>query len=519
MRSSLERHATSAWRLPLLSGVLFGLTYFAPVPLTHFLALVPLLIWVEHRASTPSRGMWLGGLLCGLTAHLISLHWINVMAKWSPLAHLLYVLFALLLGVRTMFAVRLLIRLRKRTRLAFALLLPAVWIPFEWAMSFGDLRMTTDHIGNTLGRFPFLIQWLDLVGPYGSSWLLLAANGALADLLYASRRRRILVAIAGVAAVLLLYDTYRWFVVPEPVGTKRVGFVQPNVPLDEKWEADKTAGEQLDTLYRLSREVVADGAELVVWPESARPLSLQHWLVRPDSYAMPDLQTLARELDVAFLVGVEYLRIRSPEDFELYNAAIGVEADGTLDPDWIAKKYLVPFTEALPFRAIFEDFFEGKSGDWMLMAGQFRPGPSRVVTLDGVRLGVLVCYEQLFADLPRALTASGAELQIVITNDAWFGRSLFQRFNVDALRMRAIENRRAFVRAANTGISGFVDSRGRYTERTALFEEDRRTADVALREGLTLYARTGDVAAYLALLALFGLLLSTGRGSRSSSPS
>ena len=447
------------------------------------------------------------GLLCGLIAHLISLHWINVMAKWSALAHLLYLLFAIVLGLRTMLAVRVLAWLRRRTRLGYALLLPVCWIPFEWICSFGDLRMTTDHIGNTLARFPFLIQWLDLVGPYGASWILLAANGAIADLYFARKKRPIVLGIVGVAAALLSYDAYRWFVVPEAASTTRVGFVQPNVPLDEKWNPDKTASEQLEVLYRLSRELADDGAELIVWPESARPVSLQHWLDRPETYSMHEVETLARQLDVAFLVGVEYLQIRTHEDFDLYNAAVGVEADGAIVEDWVAKKYLVPFTEQLPFRSIFEGFFEGKSGDWMLMAGQFRPGPSQAMPIGELSLGVLVCYEQLFADLSRKLTLDGAEFGVVITNDAWFGRSLFQRFNVDALRMRAIENRRSFVRAANTGISGFVDSRGRYRGQTALFEEASGIFDVERRDGLTLYARIGDVAAWIALLLLVGLAI------------
>ena len=103
-----------------------------------------------------------------------------------------------------------------------------------------------------------------------------------------------------------------------------------------------------------------------------------------------------------------------------------------------------------------------------------------MLALDGARVGVLVCYEQLFPDLARALRNAGAEFQVVITNDAWFGRTFFQRYQADALRLRAIENRSAFVRVANTGISGFVD-RSRAIPRThRLFEKAVEVSDVRL---------------------------------------
>jgi apolipoprotein N-acyltransferase len=113
-----------------------------------------------------------------------------------------------------------------------------------------------------------------------------------------------------------------------------------------------------------------------------------------------------------------------------------------------------------------------------------------------------VCYEQLFPDRARRLRNAGANLQLVLTNDAWYGRTPFQWYQANAVRLRAIENRSAFVRAANTGISGFVDRRGRYHERTALFEQAVAVSDVAVAGDPTLYDRLGDVVVVVAALTL-----------------
>ena len=101
----------------------------------------------------------------------------------------------------------------------------------------------------------------------------------------------------------------------------------------------------------------------------------------------------------------------------------------------------------------------------------------------------------------------------MITNDAWFGRSLFQPYQANAVRLRAIESRTSFVRVANTGISGFVDPRGRYHRRTDLFEKAIEVWDVTLTDRPTVYNRIGDVVAWLAIAGL-GAAIVVSRSSR-----
>jgi apolipoprotein N-acyltransferase len=108
------------------------------------------------------------------------------------------------------------------------------------------------------------------------------------------------------------------------------------------------------------------------------------------------------------------------------------------------------------------------------------------------RLSTAICYEVVYPDLIRQGVLNGSALLTTITNDAWFGRSSapWQHFAMAA--MRAVEQGRYLVRAANTGISGVVDPYGRVQFASALFVEGAWTADVRLIESKTFYGQTGD---------------------------
>jgi len=493
----IQRASRNAWQLPLLSGLLFGASYFSPLPLLDFLAFVPLLVRLEHVAAQPRGGGFVPGLLYGLTAYLIGLHFYWALLVFTWLSGLLYFLFAGALGLRVGLTMMLLVWLRRRTRWSYALLLPMCWLSFEWLQTLGDLRMTGDHVAHSLARHPFLIQFADLLGPYAVGAFMLVVNGLLYETLFAGRReacRRAALVLAGLLVLVLGYDSWAWFRPQPDLPELRVALVQPDIAQLDKMDPERTADAQRRTLHELTREAARERPDLIVWPESARPDPVFHWLDRPETYAMPEVQALAREVGTSLLVGVEYVRVRDPGDYDLFNGAIVVDAQGRLSPRWAAKRYLVPFVEALPFRGLFGSLVEGRGGEWQWVAGNFRPAPdSAVVEVGDARVGVLVCFEELFPELTRGLRNDGAEFQVVITNDAWWGRTAFQRYLVDALRLRAIESRTDIVRVANTGISGFVDRRGRYHQLTPLFEPAVEVRDVQRSTTRTLYDRIGDL--------------------------
>ncbi len=110
-----------------------------------------------------------------------------------------------------------------------------------------------------------------------------------------------------------------------------------------------------------------------------------------------------------------------------------------------------------------------------------------------------ICYEVIYPDLIRRFVRDGSELLTTITNDAWYGRSSAAYQHWEQASMRAIEEGRYLARAANTGISGFVDPYGRVIAKTPLFEQAIVVQDVRFLTDRTIYSRIGDLVAWLSL--------------------
>lgn len=506
--------SSSPWRLPVLSGVLLGLSYVGLPPLLpNFVAFVPILWWLEDNASKPLADRLRGAFLFGVVAYFGILYWMYAMLRFSWLAGILYVGLATIFALFAMTAVTVAARLRRVLRWPWAVSLPAAWIALEWARSFTDVRMTADHLGHTLSPYPFLVQFADLSGPYGVGAFVLAANALAYE--WIRRRgegRRAAAALGVLAAAVLLYDAWAWLHPPTAVRTVRVGFVQPNVPLDVK-HGDDTESDQWRTLSLLTRRAAGQGAEIVLWPETARPWRLRHVVSDPRTLAMGETQALARETGAAIVAGVEYLRVPGPAESSFYNAALLVHPDGRIDPAWSAKIYLVPFVEGIPFEPVLGRFLAGRGGEMRWLAGGFTRGP-RIEPLpaEKARVGTLICYEELYCDLARRVRNAGSDFIAILTNDAWFGRTRFQWFQANVVRLRAIENRCAFVRVANTGISGFVDPLGRYRDWTDLDTEAVGVRELPLPEGRSAYGVVGDVAAWIALSVAVGGVAWAGAG-------
>ena len=107
----------------------------------------------------------------------------------------------------------------------------------------------------------------------------------------------------------------------------------------------------------------------------------------------------------------------------------------------------------------------------------------------------------------RTFAAGGSELLSTITNDAWFGRTSAPYQHFAQASMRAIENGRYLVRAANTGISGIVDPYGRVLAKTDIFTQAVVVGEARFVRERTVYSRIGDVFAYASTLLTLAVLV------------
>jgi apolipoprotein N-acyltransferase len=167
----------------------------------------------------------------------------------------------------------------------------------------------------------------------------------------------------------------------------------------------------------------------------------------------------------------------------------------------------VPFGEYVPL-----GWLIGFVKSWAEFISDF--GAGRVETvfpLAGAPFGTVICYEVIFPELFRGFVARGSAFMVNITNDAWFGHTSGPWQHLGMLPLRAVEHRVGIARAANTGVSAFIEPSGRVSRSLALFERGVLRGTVPLRSGSTLYTRLGDWLAYASLglsAAVFGLALS-----------
>ena len=173
-------------------------------------------------------------------------------------------------------------------------------------------------------------------------------------------------------------------------------------------------------------------------------------------------------------------------------------------PAGYRKMMLVPFGEFVPLKRLL--FFVGPL---VQAVSDFSSGEDpRVFDIGGARrVSVAICYESVYPWIGRAFTLRGSELLATVTNDAWFSRSSAAYQHFDQGVVRAVEEGRYVVRAANTGISGAVDPYGRVLATTELFTSTAIVVDVRLLSDRTIYSRIGDVVVWISLAVGLGVLL------------
>lgn len=400
---------------------------------------------------------------------------------WAYLA--IYVgLFGVFLG----FAVR-------RFGVAGVWLAPVSWVASEWIRSTNAGGFPWGMLGASQARVLPVVQLASVTGIYGISALVALVSAAAAALALSRRRAHVVGAVlVGVLLVIVAAGGALRLADGELTRSGqvvRVGLVQGSIDLLEKWDAGSRDA-ILNRYLTLSQQAIDAGAVLVVWPESSTPF----YFDAEGPLAEP-VRRLAAQSHTAFIIGTDEFEYGPGGKGErIFNTAVVVGRDGKSHGTY-RKMRLVPFGEFVPFKRLL--FFVGPL---VQSVSDFTAGTDpTVLDADGVKVGVAICYESIYTWIDREFVLRGADLLSTITNDAWFGRSSAPYQHFDQGAIRAVEEGRYVVRAANTGISGAVDPYGRVLAQTPLFEPREVTVDVRLLEGRTIYSLIGDVVAWAAL--------------------
>ncbi len=474
------------------------------------LALVPLGIAVARQVEqeTGWRAAFTLGLLFGTAVYATNILWVGTAyySRDGGFAVLPYLGGMLCMVLPTAVAVAALHAVRRRSGWPMALLLPVAWTSLEVVLEhLPDVAFPWLPLGLALAPHAALAQMADLSGVHGASFVMALVAGLLVDAwLGRHRRRRVasrLAAVALVAVAVMGYGAWRLATVSTRA-VANVAVVQASIGLAEKHDPtllDENVGRHV----ALTRTLADAGpVDLVLWPETALAGTMG---VNP-GWA-DSLRAAAGAVGAPVLFGVVQAELMPDGRGALYNAAMLTDVSGALigRPSY-HKRALVPVSERVPF---VDPAWFGLRGDAMPGTTRgFRRGVSDdpfALPFGGV--GTLICFESAFPALSRAYGRKGAALLASITNDAALRGSRGASQHLAHLSLRAIESRVGVVRAANTGVSGYVDPFGRLHDATAMDERVARRYEVHTSDETTLYLVAGDWVGMGSVLLMGGLLV------------
>ena len=451
------------------AGMALAMPGFPFGPLV-FIALIPLLFALEEGSG------FLASYLAGVTFFLINLRWLYTLARFDLLAIPGMILLCLYLGLYFgLFGMIIgLIRRKWNTDRSLLIIVPVLFTLFEILRNVGPLALGFSSLYQSLYRLFPLIQLAAYLGPWSITVVIAFVNVAL---YLAIRRRRLKYAILAVGAVAALF-LISLLPVADDGESLKVAIVSSQVSQEEKLD-DRNLFLLLNHYSTLGQNAATHDPDLIIFPESILP----GYILRDDRL-LPQFTTLARQADVEILLGTgDY------NHGKIYNsiAAITPQGDvvGTYD-----MVHLVPFGEVIPGRSMLEKI--GLTGFVdSFLPQEVTPGNS-YTPLMGV--GTPICFESTFSAPSRAFVRNGASLLAIVTNDAWFPGSSELPAHFACAVFRAVETRRYLLQAANGGISGVIDARGRIIREQ---EEGIVTAEVTRLTSESFYTRYGDLPLYL----------------------
>ncbi|MEY2479421.1 MAG: apolipoprotein N-acyltransferase [Verrucomicrobiota bacterium] len=295
---------------------------------------------------------------------------------------------------------------------------------------------------------------------------------------------------------------------PPATESIRVAAVQANIPREEKF-TPAFRQKIFDQFTRLSTLALQSSPppDLVLWPESSMPGP-----VLEDEESYHYVTNLSATGHVDLLLGAI-----DEEPGHAYNAALLVSNNGEKVQIY-RKLHLVPFGEYIPGRHIVP-LLAQIIGDQV--PADFDVGKEYTVfhlSRGHVDVAPLICFEDTIGELTRRFVLGGANLLANVTNDGWFLRSAGSQQHLANAIFRCVETRRPMVRAANTGVTCFVDEFGRVTqqlldEHGSQFTDGVLSGEVKLKTGreFTFYTRHGELFAQscagVSALALLLLLV------------
>lgn len=498
-----------------LSGILTGLTVaFPQIGFLSWLTIVPAGIILIKRASsreTKLRSAYFDGLVFFYFYYLVCYHFflsmypldfIDGVNNATAAAVVVIAWFGLSLlqaffGGFVFLLCALLFRGRicQRVILLKPVAIAALWAIFEWSQNFGWWGVPWGRLPLSQTHYIVGIQNASWLGSYFLTFVIVLVNLCIALLLLEANKERIVKATAILAVSVITFQyasgALIWFTTDNKEGdTTRIACIQGNISASNKWTVDTF--DQIQTVYwNETRKAAKEGAEIVVWPETAIPFNITRMI-----YSGYDdmCKELAKETGVYILVGAY-----STEGENNYNSLICYTPEGERLGTAYHKRRLVPFGEFVPMRSVFETVIPPLTEILITIDDCSQGEDANIMNIGGNEVGGLICFDSIYDGLTRETVREGADFICLSTNDSWFSGSAALRMHNSHAQIRAIESGRYITRSASTGISTVISPRGEVLKEIEADTEGYIIYDVHKRENKTVWSVVGNVFVYLCI--------------------
>lgn len=402
-------------------------------------------------------------------------------------------------------------------------LLIVFWLLFETLHQRWDLSWPWLTLGNGFAGATWFVQWYDITGTMGGSFLVLLVN----LLLFKSITIQSFKPAKYALYLLLLFTSIsllKLFTQSHNKYNKIIEVValQPSFdPWNEKFVRDPA--DMIAEMVKISKTQVDSNTDLLVWPETSLTENIE--LINADfDYQVRLIDEFKKKYPkLEILTGADMQQIYrncksrpSPTArptstnniwWDSYNSALFLNQQSKTS--FYHKSKLVPGTEKMPLTGLIPAINDlAVKLDENSTTGSLGTSDS-VVVFGKHKIIPAICYESIYGDYLTDFAKKGGQCIAVITNDAWWGNTPGYKQHMSYSKLRAIEQRKWVVRSANTGISCFISPQGEVIKATNWFEKTAIKNQIMLRDAPTIYVRLGDFWVLVMIMVIIGICAAT----------
>ena len=482
-----------------MNAIIAGLLYFLSFPPYDFWYLIFPALYLFYYSLLSSKKSFLSGFIFGCVAYgviLLGIQSIGLEA-WIPLTFLM----GLMYGVFS----KLFSYLNTKSGNNFYVLLAALavfdliraYFPFGgFPWGFPSTVLLTGPIDSPL-FFEVPLTFRNF-GPTGSSLLLQSLPLVIALGVFSKSKPKNYLKDYSIFLLIIFTIFISNYVVNDYQQTQletselNITIVQGNSPCPGAKNRCSNERQKIYDSHLAQTQSLEGNFDLVVWPESSTGFNNDPGV---HSRVQNDVSTQALRLDSYFLIGGD--RPVQKEYFENYGIFINREGEVV---DQYLKQHPVPFGEYIPFR---------KYLDWipslaLVPRDMIRGDGQKIFMVNDTKISTVISFEGSFQRYIRNSVLDGAELVVILTNQASYGESGMSDQFILMSRANAISNERPIVHAAITGKSAFIDHNGKVISKTELFETTTLNEKLEVRQTETPYSKYGNYLNYIFII--FGAL-------------